>query len=140
MQGGSTESAHRDAFDKTAKTLRIPWLPGLGPGPSLEAYALPHPTDDTIRRATDRYLAEIPKFKPAVPRQMAFSFAGLKTQVLKATTKFWPNLQLREGMPEGLKRAVARKFQEVGYLRGFLVVKTTHRFWYRRQSHSWSKK
>lgn len=47
---------------------------------------------------------------------MAFSFAGLKTQVLKATTKFWPNLQLRQGMPEGLKRAVARRFQEVDHL------------------------
>ena len=103
----------RDAFDKTAKTLQIPWLPGLGPGPSLEAYALPHPTDENITSATDRYLAEIPKFKVAVPRQMAFSFAGLKTQVLKATTKFFPNLQLKKGMPEGLKRAVARRFQEV---------------------------
>ncbi|GHJ86572.1 hypothetical protein NliqN6_2974 [Naganishia liquefaciens] len=108
----SLDDSIGDAFDKTAKTLQIPWLPGLGPGPSLEAYALPHPTDENITSATDRYLAEIPKFKVAVPRQMAFSFAGLKTQVLKATTKFFPNLQLKKGMPEGLKRAVARRFQE----------------------------
>lgn len=55
----------------------------------------------------------IPKFRPAVQGQMAFSFAGLKTQVIKATTKFFPNLKLQKGMPEGLKRAVARRFQEV---------------------------
>jgi tRNA A37 threonylcarbamoyltransferase TsaD len=50
---------------------------------------------------------------------MAFSFAGLKTQVIKATTKFFPNLKLQKGMPEGLKRAVARRFQEVRLLRKF---------------------
>lgn len=36
----------------------------------------------------------------------------MKTQVMKETAKHWPNLKMK-GMPEHVKRAVARRFQEV---------------------------
>lgn len=112
------DEGYRDAFDKTAKLLDIPWLPGLGPGPSLEHYAAPSPSPE-INNATETLLVQMPRFKPAVRGQFAFSFAGMKTQVMKETAKHWPNLKMK-GMPEHVKRAVARRFQEVS-LRWWLM-------------------
>lgn len=54
----------------------------------------------------------MPKFTPAVRGQSAFSFAGMKRRVMKDTAKHRPNLRMK-GMPEHVKRAVARRFQEV---------------------------
>jgi N6-L-threonylcarbamoyladenine synthase len=104
----------RDAFDKTAKLLQIPWLPGLGPGASLETYAHPHPTNTDLNTRVDALLAEIKPFKPSAAKQRAFSFAGLKTQVMKETQKRHPNLQLKGklGISEVVKRAVGRRFQQ----------------------------
>jgi N6-L-threonylcarbamoyladenine synthase len=65
-----------DAFDKTAKLLQIP-------GPSLEAYAQPDPTN--------RVYDKIPPLRLPVPKELAFSYAGLKTKVVKgirAHTKY----------------------------------------------------
>jgi N6-L-threonylcarbamoyladenine synthase len=64
-----------DAFDKTAKLLQIPWLDDQGPGPSLEAYAQPDPTN--------RVYDKIPPLRLPVPKELAFSYAGLKTKVVK---------------------------------------------------------
>ncbi|KAI5449379.1 Mitochondrial tRNAs modification protein, partial [Naganishia albida] len=97
-------------FHRTAKLLNITWLPGLGPGPSLEHYASSSP-DPQLNNATETLLVQMPRFKPAVRGQFAFSFAGMKTQVMKETAKHWPNLKMK-GMPEHMKRAVARRFQE----------------------------
>ncbi|KAI5448973.1 Mitochondrial tRNAs modification protein, partial [Naganishia albida] len=93
----SLDDSIGDAFDKTAKLLDIPWLPGLGPGPSLEHYASSSP-DPQLNTATEDLLRKMPRFKPAVRGQFAFSFAGMKTQVMKETAKHWPNLKMK-GMP-----------------------------------------
>ncbi|KAI5449380.1 Mitochondrial tRNAs modification protein, variant 2, partial [Naganishia albida] len=106
----SLDDSIGDAFDQTAKLLNITWLPGLGPGPSLEHYASSSP-DPQLNNATETLLVQMPRFKPAVRGQFAFSFAGMKTQVMKETAKHWPNLKMK-GMPEHMKRAVARRFQE----------------------------
>jgi tRNA A37 threonylcarbamoyltransferase TsaD len=104
----------RDAFDKTAKLLQIEWLPGIGPGASLEISARPHPTNTDLNTRVDTLLSEIKPFKPSAAKQRAFSFAGLKTQVMKETQKRHPNLQLKGklGISEVVKRAVGRRFQE----------------------------
>jgi N6-L-threonylcarbamoyladenine synthase len=85
-----------------ARLLQIPWIPGLGPGPSLERYALPD-------RSSDLY-NDIPKFSLPTRGQLAFSFAGLKSNVERTTKKYHSNLKMP--MKEGLKRAMARRFQE----------------------------
>ncbi|KAJ9102659.1 hypothetical protein QFC19_004768 [Naganishia cerealis] len=110
----SLDDSIGDAFDKTAKLLQIPWLPGLGPGPSLESYAAPHATNPQVQARVEALLEEMKPFKPSAKGQRAFSFAGLKTQVLKETQKRHPNLQLKGklGPPEPLKRAVATRFQQ----------------------------
>jgi tRNA A37 threonylcarbamoyltransferase TsaD len=77
-------------------------LEGQGPGPSLEQYAIPDPNNATYDK--------IPKFGYPVPKQLAFSFAGLKTRIQRETAKMFPNLKLR--IPHDLARAMARRFQE----------------------------
>ena len=91
-----------DAFDKTAKLLQIPWLEGQGPGPSLEAYAEPDPGNDIYDK--------IPPLRLPIPKELAFSYAGLKTKVHKETAKLFPNLQ--KPIPRNIARAMSRRFQE----------------------------
>lgn len=73
-----------EAFDKTARELDIPWLPGRagGPGASLEAYA-------KGSKSPTRYLSQlpIPMSLRATKREMKFSFAGLKSAVTRAVEK-----------------------------------------------------
>ncbi len=97
-----TAQSYSDAFDKTARLLQIPWIPDMGPGPSLERYALPDPSSDLY--------SKIPPFSLPTRKQLAFSFAGLKSNVERATQKLQSNLKLP--MKESLKRAMARRFQE----------------------------
>lgn len=69
-----------EAFDKTARELDIPWLPGRagGPGASLEEFA---------KGSTDprRYLERlpIPLSLRSSKSEMKFSFAGLKSAVTR---------------------------------------------------------
>jgi N6-L-threonylcarbamoyladenine synthase len=91
-----------DAFDKTAKLLQIPWLEGKGPGPSLEAYAQPDPSNQVYE--------SIPRFRPPIPKEYAFSYAGLKSSVERQTAKLFPNL--KKPIPREIARAMARRFQE----------------------------
>jgi N6-L-threonylcarbamoyladenine synthase len=91
-----------DAFDKTAKLLQIPWLEGKGPGPSLEAYAQPDSTNSVYDK--------IPPLRLPVPKELAFSYAGLKTKVHKETAKLFPNL--KKPIPREIARAMSRRFQE----------------------------
>lgn len=91
-----------DAFDKTAKLLQIPWLEGQGPGPSLEAYAKP----DSGNIMYDK----IPPLRLPIPKELAFSYAGLKSKVERETAKLFPNLQ--KPIPRDIARAMSRRFQE----------------------------
>jgi N6-L-threonylcarbamoyladenine synthase len=91
-----------DAFDKTAKLLQIPWLDGKGPGPSLEAYALPDLSSNLYQT--------IPPFRLPIPKDLAFSYAGLKTNVHRQLAKIFPNT--KKAIPRDLARAMARRFQE----------------------------
>lgn len=91
-----------DAFDKTANLLQISWLDGLGAGPALEQYAK--------SGSENEYHDKIPRFKIPLPKQLGFSFAGLKSKVKQETAKIWPNLKTK--IPEELKRAMAARFQE----------------------------
>ncbi|KAG0364806.1 hypothetical protein BGZ54_007133 [Gamsiella multidivaricata] len=69
-----------EAFDKTARELDIPWLPGRagGPGASLEEFAKGSQTPL-------RYLDQlpIPMSLRTNKRKMKFSFAGLKSAVTR---------------------------------------------------------
>ncbi|KAI8602591.1 glycoprotease family-domain-containing protein [Dissophora ornata] len=69
-----------EAFDKTARELDIPWLPGRagGPGASLEEFA-------KRSQNPDRYLHRlpIPMSLRTNKREMKFSFAGLKSAVTR---------------------------------------------------------
>ncbi|KAG0239888.1 glycoprotease family-domain-containing protein [Mortierella sp. GBAus27b] len=69
-----------EAFDKTARELEIPWIPGRagGPGASLEAFA-------TGSQNPTRYLDRlpIPMSLRASKHEMKFSFAGLKSAVAR---------------------------------------------------------
>ncbi|KAF9993937.1 hypothetical protein BGZ79_001346 [Entomortierella chlamydospora] len=69
-----------EAFDKTARELDIPWLPGRagGPGASLEEFA-------KGSKCPDRYLDQlpIPMSLRMNKREMKFSFAGLKSAVTR---------------------------------------------------------
>ncbi|KAG0329942.1 hypothetical protein BG000_011889 [Podila horticola] len=73
-----------EAFDKSARELDIPWLPGRagGPGASLEAYA-------KGSKSPTRYLNQlpIPMSLRKTKREMKFSFAGLKSAVTRAVEK-----------------------------------------------------
>ncbi len=105
----SLDDSVGDAFDKTARLLQIPWLPDLGPGPSLEQYALPDAASQSVYES-------IPPFSLPTRKQLAFSFAGLKTNVERVTRKYHSNL--KTPMKDNLKRAMARRFQEaaIGHL------------------------
>lgn len=68
------------AFDKVARSLRIPWHPTLGPGAALELAA---------KKAEDPYKYELP-----VPlsnfewkHKLGFSFAGIKSSVARLVEK-----------------------------------------------------
>ncbi|KAF9365290.1 hypothetical protein BGX34_010596 [Mortierella sp. NVP85] len=69
-----------EAFDKSARELEIPWLPGRagGPGASLEAFAKgsQNPT-----RYLDRL--PIPMSLRSSKQEMKFSFAGLKSALAR---------------------------------------------------------
>ncbi|KAG0231670.1 hypothetical protein BGW41_002135 [Actinomortierella wolfii] len=74
-----------DAFDKTARELAVPWLPGRsgGPGASLEQFA------KTSRRP-ERFVERLP-----IPmrlrnskHEMKFSFAGLKSSVARIAAEY----------------------------------------------------
>lgn len=92
-----------DAYDRTASMLRIPWLEGQGAGPSLEAYAKPDPEADKI-------YATLKPFTLPMPGEMAFSYAGIKTQVRTALIKICGGLD--QPVPVDIARALSRRFQE----------------------------
>ncbi|KAG0339898.1 hypothetical protein BG004_006631 [Podila humilis] len=73
-----------EAFDKTARELDIPWLPGRagGPGASLEAFA-------KEAKSPMRYfnLLPIPMSLRNNKREMKFSFAGLKSAVTRVVNE-----------------------------------------------------
>ncbi|CAG8476463.1 12353_t:CDS:10 [Acaulospora colombiana] len=74
--GTTLDDSIGDAFDKTARLLKIPWLKGRGggPGAALEQFAL----DGT----SDRYKVPIPMKKdPRRRHEMNLSFSGLKTSM-----------------------------------------------------------
>ncbi|KAF9539011.1 hypothetical protein EC957_005953 [Mortierella hygrophila] len=69
-----------EAFDKTARELDIPWLPGRagGPGASLEQFAK---NSSNPERYLDRL--PIPLSLRSSKSEMKFSFAGLKSAVTR---------------------------------------------------------
>ncbi|KAI1318896.1 hypothetical protein EDD11_005530 [Mortierella claussenii] len=73
-----------EAFDKTARELDIPWLPGRagGPGASLEEFA-------KGSKNSGRYLDQlpIPMSLRSVKHAMKFSFAGLKSAVTRIVNR-----------------------------------------------------
>ena len=52
----------------------------------------------------------IPQFRPPIPKEYAFSYAGLKSGVERQTAKLFPNL--KKPIPRDIARAMARRFQE----------------------------
>ncbi|KAF9165541.1 S-glutathionyl-(chloro)hydroquinone reductase [Actinomortierella ambigua] len=73
-----------EAFDKTARELAIPWLPGRsgGPGASLEAWAKQSQRPD---RFVDRL--PIPMRLRDSKHEMKFSFAGLRSAVTRVAAE-----------------------------------------------------
>lgn len=99
----SLDDSIGDAFDKTAKLLQLPWIPDMGPGPTLEQYARPHAPSQSLYDS----IRPLPR---ATPRRLEFSFAGLKSATEKEARKHFSNLKLK--IPELLQHAMARRFQE----------------------------
>lgn len=98
----SADDSIGDAYDKTARLLQIPWLEGQGPGPSLEAYALPD------NKAT--IYESIPPIKLPMPKELTFSYAGLKFKMEKELAKLVANIKMP--IPKPIARAMARRFQD----------------------------
>ncbi|KAG0215615.1 hypothetical protein BGX33_001014 [Mortierella sp. NVP41] len=97
-----------EAFDKTARELDIPWLPGRagGPGASLEEFA---------KGSTDpgRYLDRlpIPLSLRSSKSEMKFSFAGLKSAVTRIVNQEKADSPTGE-MEEGKRQDLAAGFQQ----------------------------
>ncbi|KAF9434041.1 hypothetical protein BGZ76_008655 [Entomortierella beljakovae] len=96
-----------EAFDKTARELDIPWLPGRegGPGASLEAFAL-----ESFNPS--RYLDQlpIPMSLRTNKSEMKFSFAGLKSAVTRIVNHE-KSLDPDSKMDEDKRRDLAAGFQ-----------------------------
>ncbi|GAA6059523.1 hypothetical protein JCM10212_006021 [Sporobolomyces blumeae] len=105
------------SFDKAARDLEIPWELGKGsPGAALERFAFPppdsasraDPDDSTTASEAERIEAfeqSLPEFKVPFPRQLAFSYAGLRSALTRILTSTPPSeLSLSE------KRLVANRF------------------------------
>ncbi|KAG5463421.1 MAG: glycoprotease family-domain-containing protein, partial [Olpidium bornovanus] len=71
-----------EAFDKTARLLRIPWLHGVG-GPAGAALELV-----AERGNPDAYLFPVPMSTNHGKRKMAFSYSGLRTEVERLLAKW----------------------------------------------------
>ncbi|CAG8784090.1 1040_t:CDS:2, partial [Dentiscutata erythropus] len=85
--GTTIDDSIGDAFDKTARLLKIPWLKGRGggPGAALEQYAL--------KGDPKKYTVPIPMRKDARrKREMNYSFSGLKTSIKDFVEKYKLNL------------------------------------------------
>ncbi|KAF9201709.1 hypothetical protein BGZ49_008077 [Haplosporangium sp. Z 27] len=102
-----------EAFDKTARELDIPWLPGRagGPGASLEEFAKGSKTPD---RYLDRL--PIPMSLRMNKHEMKFSFAGLKSAVTRIAN------QERESSPA----AVMDEDKRMDLAAGFQHCAVTH--------------
>ncbi|KAF9577735.1 hypothetical protein BGW38_006859 [Lunasporangiospora selenospora] len=96
-----------EAFDKTARELDIPWLPGRagGPGASLEEFAK---TSTTPARYLDQL--PIPMSLRASKHEMKFSFAGLKSAVTRVVNHE-KKTSASGQMDEDKKRDLAAGFQ-----------------------------
>ncbi|KAF9178665.1 hypothetical protein BGZ51_007595 [Haplosporangium sp. Z 767] len=96
-----------EAFDKTARELDIPWLPGRagGPGASLEEFAKGS-QDPT--RYLDRL--PIPMSLRTNKREMKFSFAGLKSAVTRIVNQE-KNMSPTGEMDEEKRKDLAAGFQ-----------------------------
>ncbi|KAF9108208.1 hypothetical protein BGX27_008433 [Mortierella sp. AM989] len=95
-----------EAFDKTARELDIPWLPGRagGPGASLEEFA-------KGSRNPERYSTQlpIPMSLRTSKREMKFSFAGLKSAVTRIVNQEKKTSNLT--MDEEKRKDLAAGFQ-----------------------------
>ncbi|KAF9929151.1 hypothetical protein FBU30_001828 [Linnemannia zychae] len=96
-----------EAFDKTARELNIPWLPGRagGPGASLEEFAKGSTNPD-------RYLHRlpIPLSLRTSKNEMKFSFAGLKSAITRIVNREKMASGVGE-MEESKRRDLAAGFQ-----------------------------
>ncbi|KAG0290462.1 hypothetical protein BGZ98_003470, partial [Dissophora globulifera] len=96
-----------EAFDKVARELDLPWLPGRagGPGASLEEFA-------TKSQNPSRYLGRlpIPMSLRSNKHEMKFSFAGLKSAVFRIVEQE-KALDLGGEMSLEKKRDLAAAFQ-----------------------------
>ncbi|RHZ76446.1 hypothetical protein Glove_197g74 [Diversispora epigaea] len=101
--GTTIDDSIGEAFDKTARLLKIPWLKGRGggPGAALEQFA--------IGGKSDKFQIPIPMRKDQQRRkEMNFSFSGLKTCVQQLIQK--QNLNLED---EQVKKDLAASFQQI---------------------------
>ncbi|GAA5867927.1 hypothetical protein JCM1840_003490 [Sporobolomyces johnsonii] len=92
------------SFDKAARDLKIPWALGAGsPGAALEQFAFPPlPSPPSPDEAT---LPSDPKFTLPFPRQLAFSYAGLRSALTRILANEPPDT-----MSDARKRQVASAF------------------------------
>ncbi|KAF0412164.1 peptidase M22, glycoprotease [Gigaspora margarita] len=99
--GTTIDDSIGDAFDKTARLLKLSWLKGRGggAGAALEQCAL--------KGDPEKYIVPIPMRKDARrKREMNYSFSGLKTSIKDLVEKYKLNLD-----DENVKNDLAATFQ-----------------------------
>lgn len=83
----------RDAYDKVARMLEVPWGSANSGGQALESFINEKPS------------SSVPRFAISMPNQLEFSYAGLKSAVKR-------HMQRSTTLDEDDKRAIASAFQE----------------------------
>lgn len=100
--GTTIDDSIGEAFDKTARLLKIPWLKGRGggPGAALEQFALDG--------KSDKFRIPVPMTKDQQRRrEMNLSFSGLKTCIQQLIQKQGLNLE-----DEQVRKDLAASFQQ----------------------------
>ncbi|GJN88721.1 hypothetical protein Rhopal_001687-T1 [Rhodotorula paludigena] len=100
----TTDESIGASIDKVARDLDIPWALGSGsPGAALEAFAFPHGASSP----TAAGLPPDPHFTLPYPRDLAFSYAGLRS-ALTRVLRDEPTSEMRPERKEQVARAFMR--------------------------------
>lgn len=101
------------SIDKVARALQIPWALGAGsPGAALEKFAFPGgsaaPGAPAAPSSTD--LPPDPSFTIPFPREMAFSYAGIRSAVTRIL-----DAEPAASMSDARRRQIARSYLEAAF-------------------------
>ncbi|BGO89469.1 hypothetical protein NBRC10512_006657 [Rhodotorula toruloides] len=101
------------SIDKVARALQIPWALGAGsPGAALEKFAFPGgsaaPGAPAAPSSTD--LPPDPSFTIPFPREMAFSYAGIRSAVTRIL-----DAEPAASMSDARRRQIARCYLEAAF-------------------------